>query len=740
MTGSIEAYEHPIEHLTDELKRLDIILEQELLQMNVEPSEAEPFNEIPGLFISASEAKSLMTDTINSPTYTYEQEQRLAQISQLISDRLQLAAQLGRQLPIVDARRRLHLSEMEYRALIVALAPHVSRRYVKLYGHLQDDIGNGLLTVDLLLRLCCETPEERRQLLDRLIDPTSLFRSLLHGRGGSGSAYAHSASLLTQQVQLRGRLTHYLLGMNWRYDGPLGHCQLYTVESNRRLLQDSGEGRLHEQIAAHCRQTREDSGLILWLLRGPAGSGKTYQARLACASLDKALLEWDISHAPEEEQAFHEAVDGLLLEASLQDAIPAIDHLHTLQLPLTRTTGTDRRQEWLMGRLAAYHGHIFIFSEEEFKPIRPSPECILIDIPLPIPDIGERRRLWQTLAGESLRLNAGESDALAGKFLFTPGQIAASVEEARKLADWRLLLSEGDEEPMSASRLLHQAAYQLINHRLQDKAVKLEPKFEWTDLILPTETLQLLRQASNRVRDQHKVMHSWGFERKLPYGRGISMLFTGPPGTGKTMSAMVMAREMGAELYRIDLSRVVSKYIGETEKNLSDIFDQARQSGAILFFDEADALFGKRSEVKDSHDKYANMETAYLLQKMEEYDGLTILATNFAQNLDDAFTRRIQFIVKYPFPDAAQREQLWRGAFPRETPVDELDYTFLSRSFELSGGSIKNVVLTAAYLAAREGDSVGMKHLIEGIIQEYKKSGKVLLKDRMGPYADYWKG
>lgn len=218
------------------------------------------------------------------------------------------------------------------------------------------------------------------------------------------------------------------------------------------------------------------------------------------------------------------------------------------------------------------------------------------------------------------------------------------------------------------------------------------------------------------------------------------MLFTGPPGTGKTMSALVMAKEMDAELYRIDLSRIVSKYIGETEKNLSEIFDQAKLSGAILFFDEADSLFGKRSEVKDAHDKYANMETSYLLQKMEEYEGITILASNFSQNLDEAFTRRIQFIIKYPFPDVEQREQLWRSSFPQELPVGEIDFPFLAQSFELAGGPIKNVVLTAAFLSANEGTSISMKQMIEAVTQEYKKSGKLLMKDRLGTYSHYWRG
>lgn len=218
------------------------------------------------------------------------------------------------------------------------------------------------------------------------------------------------------------------------------------------------------------------------------------------------------------------------------------------------------------------------------------------------------------------------------------------------------------------------------------------------------------------------------------------MLFTGPPGTGKTMAALVMAKAMKAELYRVDLTRIVSKYIGETEKNLAEVFDRAKLSGAILFFDEADALFGKRSEVKDAHDKYANMETSYLLQKMEEYDGLTILATNFSQNLDDAFMRRIQYIIKFPFPDATQREQLWRSIIPTHIPMEPLDIPFLAKTFELSGGPIKNIVLTAVYLVAQDRTKLSMQHFIEAAIQEYKKTGKLLMKDRLGLYAQYWKG
>ena len=214
------------------------------------------------------------------------------------------------------------------------------------------------------------------------------------------------------------------------------------------------------------------------------------------------------------------------------------------------------------------------------------------------------------------------------------------------------------------------------------------------------------------------------------------VLHPGPPGTGKTMGAQVIASELMLEIYKIDLSQVISKYIGETEKNLRELFDEAKYSNAILFFDETDALFGKRSEVKDAHDKYANIEVAFLLQKMEEYDGITVLATNYMKNIDEAFLRRIQFIIHFPFPDAQHREKLWQGIFPGETPLaDDIDYNYLGKKFEVSGGSIKNMAVYAAFLAAERKCPVGMSEIITAARFEMKKSGKVLVQEEFPEYT-----
>jgi SpoVK/Ycf46/Vps4 family AAA+-type ATPase len=251
-------------------------------------------------------------------------------------------------------------------------------------------------------------------------------------------------------------------------------------------------------------------------------------------------------------------------------------------------------------------------------------------------------------------------------------------------------------------------------------AQRLELKATWDDIVLPEQEMLLLRQIAGQVNQRSKVYADWGFERKMNRGLGITALFAGDSGTGKTLAAEVLANQLRLNLYRIDLSAVVSKYIGETEKNLRRLFDAAEDGGAILFFDEADALFGKRSEVKDSHDRYANIEVNYLLQRMEAYRGLAILATNIRSALDIAFTRRLRFIVTFPFPTAVDRARMWQRAFPPQTPVEDLDYTRLAR-VNLTGGAIHNAAINAAFLAAQADRPVHMGAVLTAIRNELIK-------------------
>lgn len=261
--------------------------------------------------------------------------------------------------------------------------------------------------------------------------------------------------------------------------------------------------------------------------------------------------------------------------------------------------------------------------------------------------------------------------------------------------------------------------------------------YTWDDVVLPPAQKGLMRRACGHIRHQHRVYCEWGFDRKISYGRGLSILFAGAPGTGKTMCAQVMANQLNMEMYKINISQIVSKYIGETEKNLQAVFSEAKRSSCIIFFDECDALFGKRSEVKDSHDRNVNVEVAYLLQQIEEYDGVCILATNLIGNIDEAFMRRITYVIRFPFPDPAMRAEIYRRTIPADAPVSEdIDWDFLARRFELSGGHIKNIVLAGAFMAAGEGEPISMAHLLRAAVSEMKKNDIVVVREELREYAD----
>jgi hypothetical protein len=342
------------------------------------------------------------------------------------------------------------------------------------------------------------------------------------------------------------------------------------------------------------------------------------------------------------------------------------------------------------------------------------------------PSASEQRSLWrQALGADAARLN-GHVESVAAQFNLGPQAITAASAEVREQ-----LTRPGDRD---AGVLLWNACRAQARPRLDDLAHRIAPKAGWDDLVIPESQMQELHNIAAQVRQRGRVYDDWGFAGKCARGLGISVMFCGPSGTGKTMAAEVLAGELNLDLYRIDLSAMVSKYVGETEKNLRRIFTAAEDGGAILLFDEADALFGKRSEVKDSHDRYANIEVSYLLQQMETYRGLTILTTNMKSGLDKAFLRRLRFVVPFPFPDAAERAEIWRRVFPRATPTEGLDPAKLAR-LSIAGGNIRNIALNATFLAADAGDEVRMVHLLSAARSEYAKLEKPLSDAELGGWV-----
>ena len=347
---------------------------------------------------------------------------------------------------------------------------------------------------------------------------------------------------------------------------------------------------------------------------------------------------------------------------------------------------------------------------------------------VPRPDAQTQRALWRVnLAGSDVRDE--DIDRLVQQFDLGPSEIARSVRAANE--DVRI--APGADAPDAFERLWR-ACRENAARSIDALGQRITPGYGWDDLVLPPDVMLRLEEIAAQVANRARVYETWGLGAKLARGRGISALFAGPSGVGKTMAAEVLARHLDLDLFRIDLAGVVSKYIGETEKNLKRVFDAAEASGAILFFDEADALFGKRTEVKDSHDRYANIEVNYLLQRMEDYRGLAILATNMKSHLDPAFLRRLRFIVDFPAPDAAVRREIWRRAFPPAAPTEQLDLDALAR-MDITGGNIRNIAVNAAFLAAEAGTPIRMEHVLHGARREYDKLDKMALGAELGPHT-----
>ncbi len=373
-------------------------------------------------------------------------------------------------------------------------------------------------------------------------------------------------------------------------------------------------------------------------------------------------------------------------------------------------TGRASLLTWLLERTG---GALILSARDRWRPM----QRVTVTIDVHRASSYEQRDAWRAALGVVADRLDGHVDRLVSQFNLSAHAIyAASAEALGQLQD---------HTGRDAAQVVWEASRAQARPRLDDLAQRIESSVTWEDLVLPAPQRHLLHDIAAHVRQRARVYETWGFAARGSRGLGISALFAGASGTGKTMAAEVLANELRLDLYRIDLSSVVSKYIGETEKNLRRIFDAAESGGAILLFDEADALFGKRSEVKDSHDRYANIEVSYLLQRMEAYRGLAILTTNLKSALDTAFLRRIRFVVQFPFPDAAQRAEIWRRSFPSGAPIEELDFEKLAR-LNVAGGNIRNIALNAAFLAADAGEPIRMVHLLRAARTEYAKLEKQL--------------
>jgi hypothetical protein len=510
-------------------------------------------------------------------------------------------------------------------------------------------------------------------------------------------------ALTRSPLRIDERILHYLVGVP-HLDEELAGL-LRPLPGGQDLV-PSHEA-LAREIAATWMRAADGRELPVIQLCGPQVEGKLLVAAAACALVGLDLYQAPLAALPASAGELERLLRLWRREAILSES--------ALLLDCDEIEGPDPIRGSILSHVVeANRGPLMLSSRERKGPwVRPA---ITYELDKPTGD--EQRALWlSTLGGDAGRL-AGAVERVVSQFSLDPALITAAAQGALgRLAAEQAEQPPGVEETGDALWDLCRAQ---SRPQMDDLARRIEPAAGWEDLVLPQEQLELLREICTHVRQRAQVYESWDFQSKGKRGLGISALFAGQSGTGKTMAAEVLARELRLDLYRIDLSAVVSKYIGETEKNLRRVFDAAEGGGAILLFDEADALFGRRSEVKDSHDRYANIEVGYLLGRMEAYRGLAILTTNLKDSLDAAFLRRIRFIVQFPFPGQAEREAIWSGIFPAATPTDGLDPARLAQ-LNIAGGDIRNIALKAAFLAAEAGEPVRMSHLLRAARHEYKK-------------------
>ena len=481
-----------------------------------------------------------------------------------------------------------------------------------------------------------------------------------------------------------------------------------------------------DELAALLRFDREPYPAAVHLA-GPRGCGKRLILRHACRRAGLDLLFCDaaaLCRLPEARRA--EAVLRLGRESLLTGACVCLHRLGAAAQALPEAVRAGFSQRFLSELRPLIGGGlpVFLCSGEDFDAL-PYLDEYAVRVDVPAHSMPERVALWEGYARAYGLPDDFPCGECGSKFRLSAREIEKAV---------RRLASFGEGAPLTAARI-EQVCRDMIPFPRAGNILPVETTYTFADLILPEEQKQTLLDVCGHVWRRHQVYDEWELRRRYAYGRNVSLLMTGPPGTGKTMAAHVLSNLLGLPLYQVNLSQVVDKYIGETEKRLEEIFETADRCSCILFFDEADSIFGKRSEVQDAHDRYANTEVSYILQRMERFDGIVLLASNFKKNIDEAFMRRIRYYIEFNMPDEELREKIWRGCFTAKVPAERLDFSYLARQFELSGGSIRNVALNAVFLAACEEAPVSMRHLIKSLRQEHLKQGKALFREDFGVYG-----
>jgi SpoVK/Ycf46/Vps4 family AAA+-type ATPase len=680
----------PVDRTRVMLQRLDVLLHREILRLRV--AYQLSLDEFRGLYVSDAQVDALVSQTAPADVGGVEElteraESMRHQLAECADDRWARIA------------REFCLSSAEQDVLLMAVAPEIHLKYETFYAYLNNDVTRKWPTFDLALRvtgadrssLTPEAPLLSSGLIEPVGNSTERPSWLACGFRASPTVAPHLLDVPSRDPLLSALSQRRTPGACWE-DVPATPQVLARLRCLPTLFAEPG---IEPPVI---------------VLEGRKGSGRHAAAEALCRALDIDMLRVDLATMRSASGPPEALLRALGLEQRLRPAAICFSHAESLVEgdPANANRG-------LLQNLTLLHPPLIFIAEPGQLSQDLLAGQLVVRVDLGGTDYEGRLQQWRVATGGEVPDD--DLRGLADRFQLTPGQISAAVLATRH----SMVLNGSD----LASQLF-EAAKSQSGGGLGKLAYKVPLVQTWRDLVLPPPTLDQLREVLGAIEDRPLVHGTWGFESRLVTGKGLKVLFAGPSGTGKTMAASVVADALNLDLYKIDLSGIVSKFIGETEKNLDRIFGIAAGSNAILFFDEADALFGKRSEVKDAHDRFANIEIAYLLQKMDEYEGVVILATNLRRNIDEAFSRRMHYVVEFPMPDESHRERIWRAMFPAEAPLaDDIDFAFLAHQFSLAPGDIKNVVLNAAFLAASDGRIISMRHLIKAMGRQMMKQGKV---------------
>ena len=671
------------ENLPEEaLDRIGTLLNDADLMMALEPHEKKPF-----------------------PAFN-----RVRKIFAILLQKGKKALEEGRSVPMSRMFRGGELTEIEALAVIITLAASVNRKYERVFSILQEE-KNGILrpTVGLCHDLGRFFLTEEENDVSILTDDDSFLNLVVLDSVDT----RRTGSEMSRQLLFKKLAFAYF---HERKDslGDLALCAHYRDEEDPDFI--CHEDELFELKNVYgCMTEIGDSGIIE--VTGEPGSGKRFLLSLTAKTFSQRLLCVSfraLNNLPVDRQK--EITADIILKAILENNL-----IYIYDIP------SDHAEESGIRRIfSSLQAHIRIFAIGTTKPLpdkfSEGLKGSIYRIEIPEADDKAQYEIWKEAAGESGCVYDDDLslEEIVSKYTMNPGRIFEAVNNTLMIAD----ISEGGF--LIKQEALEEQIRRICSVSFGENAKRIKSPFVWEDLIIEPESEKLLKRVCDRIRFKNRVNDDYGFGKKLPDGRGISVVLYGPPGTGKTMAAQVLAKELGLELYRIDLSQISSKYIGETEKNLAAVFDAAKNSNAILFFDEADSIFSKRTEVSSSNDKHANAETGYLLQKIEEYSGMSILATNNMQNFDVAFKRRMTYLIPVGIPDEETRKMLWRKSFPPEAPLSsDVDFDVLARAVEISGSCIKSSAIAAAYIAASEGRNITMNDIAEATDLECMKTGQM---------------